>query len=393
MKIFIYKAVTKKGVRKKNTIVAFSRANAEEKLLSRGLYLIDLLEIKVPKQRKIKMSSLIIFTQSLFSLLKVGLPILDALEILEEKHRNTKLHLIFSILCEDLKKGNALSVGLSRLPNIFDELYISIIKAGEKTGSIIESFKRLDELIVKEDSINKKISSALIYPVFLISFSLIVLVALIFFLIPSMGELFEDRDLHAITRVVIDTSTFLNKHAVFLLSLFVILFFGVFCLLKSKKIKLFLTNQFLYIPVFKNIYTKIKLSRFFRTLSLLLRSGVSIVDSLEISKGVLKNCTLENIMKHSKKRIIEGQKFSSTMKTFPQIPSLVNRMLAIGEESGKLAEVMENISLLYTEDVEKSLNQFVVLLQPCILIFLGIVVTCILLAVLIPLTDVSSILN
>lgn len=333
------------------------------------------------------------FTRDLHVLLRAGLPLYDSLLTLEEKYRRTKLHAIFLDLCDQVKEGHLFSEVLKEYPKVFDPVYLSLIRAGEESGSLQQSFAELEKLIGREQALKKKLSSAMIYPAFLGVFCLTVISVLLFFLIPSMSELFEERQLHPMTEAVLTLSHFLNEHS------FLLFMTGTGALLSflfflrhprgQEKVKRFM----LHIPIVKRLFIETIMARFCRVFSILFNGGVSMIECLRIAKKVMKHSSFEAIVTEAEKKVLEGCRLSEEFQRSPLIPTLVVRMLSISEESGRVAEMMNHLSDIYEEDIERSLTRLTSFVQPVMLLFLGVVVAVILLAVLLPLTDVSSILQ
>lgn len=233
----------------------------------------------------------------------------------------------------------------------------------------------------------------MIYPAFLAVFCLSVISVLLFFLIPSMSELFEERTLHPMTQGVLSLSHFLNNHAFIIFTLVGGTFLCLLLFVRNPKGKEILKEGLLHIPIVKRLFIETIMARFCRVFSILFKGGVSMMDCLTLSKKVMKHASFEKIISNAEVKVLEGKRLSEQLQKSPLIPTLVIRMLSIAEESGRVAEMMAHLSAIYEEDIERSLSRLTSLLQPVMLLFLGVVVAVILLAVLLPLTDVSSILN
>jgi general secretion pathway protein F/type IV pilus assembly protein PilC len=268
-----------------------------------------------------------------------------------------------------------------------------MVKAGEESGTLQQSFYELEKLIGQQQTLKKKLTSAMIYPAFLGTFCLTVIAVLLFFLIPSMSELFEERTLHPMTESILGLSRFLNAHGFAILFTFLVSGLGSLLLLIRQKGKKLMKELLLKVPIVKRVYIETILVRFCRVFSLLFIGGVPMMDCLRLSKKVMKHSSFETIVSKAEVKILEGKKLSEEFQKSPLIPILLVRMLSVAEESGRIGEMMAHLSEIYEGDIEKSLTRLTSLLQPILLLFLGIVVAVILLAVLLPLTDVSSILN
>ncbi len=394
MALYQYTALSRDGRRKIGMINADSIELAKERLRKEDI-LVTKVSSYTKKGQELTISSALLvgFTRDLHVLLRAGLPLYDSLLTLEEKYRKTKLHPIFLDLCDQVKEGRLFSEALKDYPKVFDPIYLSMVKAGEESGSLEQSFAELEKLIGQQQALRKKLSSAMIYPAFLAAFCLSVISVLLFFLIPSMSELFEERTLHPMTQGVLSLSHFLNNHAFIIFTLVGGTFLCLLLFVRNPKGKEILKESLLHIPIVKRLFIETIMARFCRVFSILFKGGVSMMDCLTLSKKVMKHASFEKIISNAEVKVLEGKRLSEQLQKSPLIPTLVIRMLSIAEESGRVAEMMAHLSAIYEEDIERSLSRLTSLLQPVMLLFLGVVVAVILLAVLLPLTDVSSILN
>ncbi len=393
MALYQYTALSGEGRRKMGMVNADSIELAKERLRKQQILVTKLVSYtKRGDQMSLPSALLVGFTRDLHVFLRAGLPLYDSLLTLEEKYRRTKLHPIFLDLCDQVKEGRLFSEALKDYPKIFDPVYLSLIRAGEESGSLQQSFAELEKLIGREQALKKKLSSAMIYPAFLGVFCLTVISVLLFFLIPSMSELFEERQLHPMTEAVLALSHFLNAHffLLFVTGAAALLFFLFFFRHPKglEKVK----RAMLHVPIVKRLFIETIMARFCRVFSILFNGGVSMIECLRLAKKVMKHPSFEAIVTEAEKKVLEGRRLSEEFQKSPLIPTLVVRMLSISEESGRVAEMMNHLSDIYEEDIERSLTRLTSFVQPVMLLFLGVVVAVILLAVLLPLTDVSSIL-
>lgn len=391
MPLFRYLALTPNGKRSVGTINAESIELAKENLRKERILVAKIALYKTKASRlRLPSRQLLDLTRGMAMLLKAGLPLYDTLKILKEKHRQSKLHTLFLDLAEQIKDGSHLSVALAKYPKAFSPIYLSMVRAGEESGTLANSFSNLFNLIEKDQKLKKKILSALMYPLFLAFFCLAILILLFFFLIPSMRELLEGQALHPITQSVLSISDMLETHGkaiFFSLSSFLITSLFVF---RTKKGKRCLYKTLYAFPIVKRVMTENLFARFCRVFSLLLRSQISLIESLNLAKQVMKQPIFEEEITQTEAKVISGDKLSEALQKSEIVPTLVTRMIALGEESGNLGEMMEHVTAIYEEDVERSLLKLTTFLQPAMLLVMGIIVATILLAVMLPLTDMSS---
>lgn len=399
MAIFEYRYIDAKGKKKTGRIEAIHAADAKEKLRAQQLTVISIQESKKgekhfwkKEQGHLKAQELITFTTQLSQLLAAGVPLYESLLSLEEQYRSEAFHLVILNLCEQIKGGSSLSDAMGRHPESFNRLYCAMVAAGESVGGLDLSLEKLATLLNKQHKLKKQLITALLYPSVLCAFSMVVIFLLLLFVIPSLEVLFEDRDVNRFTKMVMYFSHFLTRGWAIYLPLLMGAAGGVIWLVKSLKGKRWLQKNLLKVPFLKTVITETAMARFSRTMGTLLQGGVTIIQALQISRKVMKNPFLEQVLVHAEARIIEGSLLSKELKKSPLIPSLVPRMLAIGEEGGNSALMFQKVADFYEEEVEKALSRLTALAQPVILVIMGGVVGFIMLAVLLPLTDVSAFL-
>lgn len=396
---FSYKYFDKNGKRKAGHLTATSFSEAKELLRTQGYVVISLTPTKIEKKTSIfsprgkilKGSLLAAVTLQLSHLLKAGLPLYESLVSLAEQNREEFYHPLLVSLSERIKRGDSLSTALTAYPESFNPLYCAMVTAGESVGTLDTTLEKLAHLQEKQSRLKKQVISALIYPTLLLLFSGFVILVMLLFVIPSLQTLFEEqKGLNGVTRLVFGISTFLTTQWPYYLSCIagLSLSLGAFAF-KNRERRLPL-KILLSLPLFKPLLLKTALSRYARTLGTLLHGGVPLLQALQISRKTLFNPFLEQVLEEAEKKIVEGSLLSVELKKSPLIPPLVPRLLAIGEESGNLAGMLNHLGELFDQDIEKILTRLLSLLQPLILIIMGAVIGAIMLAVLIPLTDVSA---
>jgi general secretion pathway protein F/type IV pilus assembly protein PilC len=265
-----------------------------------------------------------------------------------------------------------------------------MVSNAEKTGRLGPALEELSALLTKSQHVRKQLVGALLYPGLLFGFCLFVFSALLFYVIPSLQELFEGRSLHPFTNIVFAVSTFACNSKMFLSGCLLCIALGIssFWVLPQWKRKAFCL--LLRMPVLSKLFSKVALIRFFRATSTLLSGGVPIVAAFAEARRVVGHPMLEEVIANAEALITQGEKIHTTFSDHPFIPPLVPRMLGIAEKGGNLDGMMRQIAEIYEEDLERTLMQFSTILQPVLLMFLGVIVGFVLLSVLLPLTDVSS---
>lgn len=391
MPLYEYRAISDSGKKIKATIDAESLQDAKLKLIRRQIAVIQIETLDAQKiQIKLKKEDVLNLTREIARLLHAGLPLFDALLALEEKYVGQKSHRLILDLCDHVKSGYSFSQSLARHPQTFDLLYVSMVANSEKTGSLGQALNDLAELLHKQGQVRKAIVSALLYPALLGVFCLLILSLLLFYVIPSLKELFEGRDLHPFTKMVFAASEFVcNSQGILLLGLIGIVSLGFFTFI-SKKWKEVLRIFFLRLPFLKELFARVAFVRFFRAASTLLEGSLPLIQAFSQARQVMRHPDIEQVIGKAEEKIAQGETIHKSFENHPLIPPLIPRMIAIAEEGGKLSFMMRQIAQIYEEELEKTLTRFASLAQPILLLILGAIIGFVLLSVLLPMTDVSS---
>ncbi len=393
MPLYRYQALTPEGKNVAGLIEADSLSVAKERLKVRKVLVIKVGEEKQEgKGFSFKAETKLAFTRELAQLLKAGLPLYESLITIEEKSRKEKHHSLLIDLIDRLKQGESLSSALRTYPKAFDEVYLSMIAAAEESGTLSEAFIELSHYLEKQARWRKQIFSITTYPLFLLSFSMFILCALLFFLIPSMQELYEGRTLHPLTQVVLSLSSFCRGNITGIIVTLLILMLAVFFGARDERIHKKASLWILKLPFVSDVIVQSAMARFARATSLLLKSGIPLLDALKLARPTLKHFLFEKALLKAEGKILEGRSFYTELKESGCFPLIVIRLIAIAEETGRMKEAFFSIADIYDEELSKSLERLTTVLQPALLLLLGLIVGVIVLAVLLPLTDVSSFL-
>jgi general secretion pathway protein F/type IV pilus assembly protein PilC len=392
MPLFRYEALAENGRKLRGVIDADGAPAAREKLHQQRVFVTLLKAASATKRMTLSASLLLDFTRGLQQLLGAGLPLYESLLTLEEKYRSHRAHAVFLDLCDHLKRGKALSLALHRYPESFGEVYVSTVQTAEETGQLAEIFLELSELLERQIRLKKQLISAIAYPAFLLGFCCIVFLSLLLFVIPSMAPLFEGRSLHPLTEFVLAMSRGLHTHGISLLIGGLLSIFVATLSLRSSVGRMWLERMFLRLPIVKTVMIQSSLIRWARSLSMLLGGGVPLIEALRLARQTMRCRPLESVMLQAEERVMQGHTLSGEVKKSPLIPSLVPRMLAISEETGSMGEMLRKLAAIYEEELGRSLQTLTTVLGPLLLILLGALIGLVLLSVLLPLTDVGSLI-
>lgn len=391
MPLYNYKAIDAYGRKRSGLIEAQSEKEGKEKLREQGV-MVTSISIKTggSKRENLRGETLMTFTMQLSQLSNAGVPLYQSVMALEEQYRNEPFHRILLSLGEQIKAGTPLSQAMAGYPDSFNKLYCSMIAAGESSGALDVVLERLTQLLSKQMKLKREITTAMIYPCILASFSVLIIIMLLGFVVPSIEGIFEGRKLNSFTKLVIDASHFFREYWWAYLPVFAgIVAFFVYQA-RSPKWRLWRERNFLKIPLVRTLMIQAAVARFSRTMGTMLQGGLPMINSLQISREVMRNVVLEDEIKKAEGKIIEGSSLSHELGRSKWFPIMVSRMLAVGEDSGTTTLMLNKIADMYEDELEKTLDQLMALSQPIILVVMGSIIGMVLMAILLPLTDVNA---
>ena len=393
MALFRYQALSPLGKTLTGILHAHDLAEAKASLLRQKQTLLSIQPFVLRSSSHLSKKELLLLTRELHRLLHEGLPLFEALSILEEKYTNQKPHPILLDLCHRVQSGEPFSRALAAHAGTFDLLYSAMVAHAEKGTRLEYALQTITTLLEKQIHLRKQLLDALIYPAILAGFCLMVLSSLLFFVIPSLADLFANRPLHPFTAFVFTCSRVACESQGILLALVAAIAATITLFVLSPVWKRKLQAAFMRLPLLKNIALKAAWARFCRATAALLEGGVPVVEAFAQGRSVMKHPALERSIEAAEGMIASGSSLSKSLGASPLIPALVPRMLGVAEEGGTLPFMMQQIAQIYEEELEKSLQSVTTIGQPLLLLLLGALVGFVLLSVLLPLTDVESFMN
>ncbi len=400
MPSFTYMArETASGREIRNAIDAASEQAAIAALLNRNLLVLSIQE-RVGKKGKtkggrVKLNDLVIFTRQLATMVDAGIAIVQALQALAEQSPNKVMRDTIKDVCTRVESGESFSEALQKHPKAFNRLYIAMVAAGEKGGLLAEILARLATYLESTEKIRKKVKSAMMYPIGVI----VVAIGITIFLLVKVIPVFEDvyngfgAKLPAPTQVLIDISHFLRSYLIFIIPVVVVLVWLWMRYIKTPKGRDFWDEKRIKLPIFGPIAHKICLARFTRTLASLVRSGVPILEVLQIVSQTVDNTVLEKAIKTASADIERGEGISQALQKHPVFPSMVIRMLSAGEQTGNIDTMLERVSDFLDEEIETTLSGLMSLLEPILIVFLGVIVGGMVICMYLPIFNLGNIVN
>jgi len=393
--IFYYKVKDLKGKVLEGEIEAKDQFEAINKLKLQKYTIISVNQSKRKKIKtgKVSLKELTIFSRQLSTLVSSSVPIVQSLSILESQIENKNFARVISLIRKDIESGLSISDAMAKYPDVFSELYVSMIRAGEVGGVLDTILDRLATYLESSAALRDKVKSALMYPTIVGSIAVIVTVVLIIFIIPIFKNIFSSfgAELPLITRVVIGASDFLKKYIFHIIVFLGVFFYGIKRYIKTEKGRRQFDYILLKLPIFGIIFKKIAIAKFSRTLGTLVKSGVPILQALETVAKTSGNKVIEEIVLSSMKSVKEGGKIAEPLKKDNIFPPMVTQMISVGEESGSLDTMLFKIADFYDQEVDASVKGLTSMIEPIVMVFMGVVIGFIVIAMFIPMFQMSEI--
>ncbi len=390
--------------RRKGKIEADNEELARELLFSRGIVRIEKLkedksffktELDFSFLNRVTLKDILVFTRQLHAMVHAGIPIVAALKVMKEQISNKRLKQITEDLASHIEEGGRFSTALSKYKNVFGDLYISMIKAAEETGTLEETLRRLSDYLEKIEKLRGKIKSALFYPVFVLVITTIIVGGILVFVVPTFKSLYEDLggELPALTQLVIETSNFLRDSIGWIVLGFVVTIALLAQLRKIKKVR-YVTDSFLLrLPIFGELILKSNIASFSRTLSSMIASGINILDALSIAGETANNEVLRKAIDRVREQVEKGVSISVALSRYKVFPPMLINMVAIGEEAGTLDEMLTKVADFYEEEVDRTVDALTSLIEPMMMVIIGGIIGFIIIAMYLPIFKMGELLK
>ena len=408
MPTFQFEAMDPAGKEIKDVIEAANEEEAQATIRGMGYYVtkISAKKSKRTAEKKgcdgkirafviggVKSKELTMFTRQLSILQDAGLPILRSLKILEQQSKPGRLKNTLMDVCEDIESGSTLSESMSKCPKVFDRLYVNMIKAGEAGGALELILQRLADFQERAQSLKRKIKGAMIYPGVIISAMVIIGIALAIFVLPSLTATFKDFDtqLPFTTKIVIAFSDFMAGHAVLVIGGLIALVGGAIAGLRTKAGKRLLGGFLLNMPLISPVVKKINMARFARILGSLMKSGISVIQGLHVTSQAMDNVYYRDVLEEAAEAIKVGKPLTEALGEHTKLfPFIVTQMLAIGEETGNLENILDQLAEHFEAEVDDTMKNMSSIIEPMLLLVIGAVVGFLALALISPIYNISN---
>lgn len=391
---FIYKAIGPDGKEKKGNIQAASKEQAVARLKSDGFIPIEVnpenvlnKDINISFGTKITSRDYCVFCRQMLAIIGAGVSIINALQMLAEQTENAALKKGITLVADEVGKGETLSNAMRKQPKVFPSIFVNLVEAGEATGTLEISFERMALQFEKENALKQVVKKALTYPIIVGLVAVGVIFAMMTFVIPTFMNMFADMDVEmpAITQFVINMSDFFVAYWWLVIIIAVALFFAVKAYAKTISGRIIFSTMKIKLPVISNVQVKSSSAKFARTLSTLLRAGVPMIQALEITANSLDdNIIFQRAVLSARDQVANGSSLSKPIKMSGLFPAMVVHMISIGEETGNLEDMLENVAEYFEEEVTTATEQMMTVLEPMMILVLALIVGVIILAILQP---------
>src|SRR3989339_312431 len=399
MKEFKYTARSATGKQSKGNVNAINRIEATNELRKKGLNILSIEEAGKKKSfftstpaKKASTEDLVIFTRQLSTMISAGIPLLECLEVLQEQADKPGLKLVLGEVIEKVRSGSDFSEAITSYPRVFSKIYVNMIKAGEASGQLDVILIRLAEFLESAEALKREIKSAMTYPVISLSLIVLIVVGLMVFIIPQFEKIFTGLgiDLPLPTKVLMMMSLIMKSYYWAWVPGIIGLIVGFMALIKTNKGEYYYNWASLKMPVFGDLFMKVAVSRFARTFSTLIKSGVPILGALEIVASTSGNRLIENAINDAKENVRKGETLSEPLSRSKLFPPMVTRMIGIGEKSGALESLLEKISEFYDQQVEAAVAGLTSMIEPLMIGMMGVIVGGIVIAIMMPIFEIQK---
>lgn len=326
---------------------------------------------------RVSVSEKMFFSKNLSVMVSAGVSVARALEILSRQTKNKKFKTILNSIADSIKRGNSLSESMKDYPRVFSSLFVAMVRVGEETGKLSESLNLIGEQLERDHALRKRVRGAMMYPSIIIMAMIIIGILMLIYVVPTLVSTFEELgvELPISTKVVISISGFITSHPILFFAIIIAILSLIGWFFGSKKGKRIIANTLLRLPVFSGLVKKINSARTSRTLASLISSGVDVLQSLSITRDVLQNYKYKEILESAKKDIEKGEPISKSFKASGGLyPVLMGEMISVGEETGKISEMLLRLAVFYEEEVTETTKNLSTIIEPLLMIVIGVIV-------------------
>lgn len=397
---FKYQAITNTGEKREGVIEAVNRDLAIAGLQRRGLIVTTIKDEKEQKKwfelsiyEKIPMKSVVILSRQISTLFDAQVSALKAFSLLADNTENKLLAGKLSQIVADLQAGSAIAAALAKHPDVFSDFYVNMVKAGEESGKLTQVFAYMADYLDRQYALTSKTKHALVYPAFVIGIFIAVMILMFTVVVPKLSAIIQEsgQEVPFYTKIVMAVSNFLVQYGIFLL-IGVVIFAGYLIRLsRTKRGKEALDEARLGIPVVGNLYQKLYLARIADNMDTMLSSGIPIIRAIEITANVVGNKRYQAVMLDAMESVKAGKSLSQALSAHPtEIPKIMTQIVLVGEETGSMGSILKMLAKFYNREVDEAVDTLVGLIEPFMIISLGVGVGLLLVSILVPIYNIAS---
>ncbi len=398
MPTFLWEATTKGGDHREGEIKADTEEELRQRLTTQGLQVSKIkrkpLDIQLPTiGTGVSLKDMVVFSRTFSTMIDAGLPVVQCLDMLGSQSENPNFGKILMGVKTEVETGKSLSEGLSKYPRVFDELFVNLVAAGEAGGILDLIFRRLAAYLEKAEKLRRQVRGAMVYPAGIIAVGFGVMTLMLTFVLPTFEKMFADLgagQLPAPTRVVIALSHFFVDYWYIIFGTIGLTIFGTVSAYRTPKGRIIFDNIILRSPVIGNIIRKGAVARFTRTMGTLLSSGVNLLEALDIVARTSGNEVVKQAILHTREKVSQGSDIASPLIETRVFPPMVCQMIGVGEQTGAMDEMLQKIADFYEDEVDAAVSAMTALIEPLILVGLGVGVGGLLIAMYLPIFNIAG---
>ena len=390
-----YRVMNSDGEKINGSYEADSREQVIDYISANGYYPLKVEEVIESKNielkfgQKVKLKDLAVFCRQFYTMLNAGVPILTCLEILSEQIENEKLRKATREVQEEVEKGGILSEAMKKHEDVYPNLLVSLVASGEASGNLDSIMLRMATHYEKENKINNKVSSAMVYPMVLSFVAVAAVVFILTYVMPTFMDIFSESgtELPWSTKLLLGMSEGIKNYWFILMIIVISIVMGLRIYLRTDQGKMMLSELKLKLPVIKELNQMIIVSRFTRTLSILISSGLPLISALEMVSQVAGNKVAENALIKVKDKVMIGENLYSSMKETNVFPTMLYSMIKIGEDTGSLDDILNKTADFYDEELENTIQKSVAMIEPILIVVMGLIIGFIVVSIMLPMFD------
>ena len=398
--LFNYEAISNTGEKKKGSVDASSKDTAIAAIQHRGFIVVSVEEADKKKgimqlsffDKSVAMKDIVIMSRQISTLFEAQVSALKAFTLLASNTENKALVKILTAVSDDISSGLSISEALAKHPEAFSDFYVNMVKSGEESGKLTQTFLYLAEYLDRQYQLTSKTKNALVYPAFVVVVFFAVMTMMFVFIIPKLALIIKEsgQEMPFTTKIILGLSDLLVNYGLFILVAVAFLIFYFFRLSRTDAGKKYFDKLKLSIPILKNIYKKLYLSRISDNMDTMLSSGIPIIRAIELTGNVVGNRVYQDILKNVTEEVKSGSSLSESLSKYPEIPSIMSGMVRVGEETGSVGNILKTLGHFYSREVNDAVDTLVGLIEPLMIVGLGIGVGLLLTSVLMPIYNIAG---